>query len=157
MDKVDRNTLYQREFRKRMSVEDRKAYDKARYKRYKEKYNINSKNWAKENPHKSHASTHQTTLKKRYPEIWERSNIETKDLAEWLKQHRGDPCPYCGEEAFHIDHMTPLSKGGEHTWDNIELICKTCNIAKNNLTKQEYINWIKNLIHFQELSNNFVV
>jgi len=31
-----------------------------------------------------------------------------------------------------IDHIKPLSKGGSHTWDNIQLAHKRCNSVKSN-------------------------
>jgi 5-methylcytosine-specific restriction endonuclease McrA len=31
-----------------------------------------------------------------------------------------------------IDHITPISKGGTHTWDNVGLACKRCNTLKSN-------------------------
>ena len=31
-----------------------------------------------------------------------------------------------------IDHVIPLSKGGTHTWDNVQLLCRKCNIAKGD-------------------------
>ena len=31
-----------------------------------------------------------------------------------------------------IDHIKPLSKGGNHTWSNIQLLCRGCNIDKSN-------------------------
>mgnify|MGYP001967735241 CR=1 FL=1 len=35
-----------------------------------------------------------------------------------------DPC------APEIDHITPLSKGGPHTANNVQLLCRRCNGAK---------------------------
>ena len=32
-----------------------------------------------------------------------------------------------------IDHKTPLSKGGAHTWDNVQLACALCNSNKRDL------------------------
>lgn len=32
-----------------------------------------------------------------------------------------------------IDHITPLSKGGWHTWENVQLLCRGCNIHKSNI------------------------
>lgn len=29
-----------------------------------------------------------------------------------------------------IDHIVPLSKGGKHSWDNVRLACRKCNIHK---------------------------
>ena len=31
-----------------------------------------------------------------------------------------------------IDHIMPLSKGGLHTWSNVQLLCRTCNMAKSD-------------------------
>ena len=33
-----------------------------------------------------------------------------------------------------IDHIVPLSKGGTHTWENVQLACRICNTKKRNLT-----------------------
>lgn len=31
-----------------------------------------------------------------------------------------------------IDHIHPLSKGGSHTWDNVQLLCLECNSSKSD-------------------------
>lgn len=31
-----------------------------------------------------------------------------------------------------IDHLVPISKGGEHTWQNVALACRRCNISRGN-------------------------
>jgi len=140
---VEQNRQNFNNWRRRMTPEERKAFDQARYKKYKARYNANSKKWAQANPHKSQASVHQNIIRNKYPEAYKVTDIITKDLAEWLKEHRGDACPYCEAPAFHIDHIAPLSKGGSHAWANIELICKDCNIAKMVKTKEEYIAFIE--------------
>ena len=33
-----------------------------------------------------------------------------------------------------MDHIRPLSKGGTHTWDNIQLVHLRCNLVKGNRT-----------------------
>jgi len=35
-----------------------------------------------------------------------------------------------------IDHIKPISKGGSHTYDNTQLLCRKCNIMKSN--KENY-------------------
>jgi len=142
----EKNRQYQEAFRSRMSIRDREEYDKKRYKKYKKKQNANSKQWAKDNPEKSQASSHQTRIKTKYPEIFENTDILTKDLSEWLISNKDSKCPYCGDKSNHIDHKQPLSREGTHTWSNIEMVCKTCNIGKNNQTKEEYLEWIQRLI-----------
>lgn len=32
-----------------------------------------------------------------------------------------------------VDHIKPLAKGGTHTWDNVQLLCRGCNIKKSDL------------------------
>jgi 5-methylcytosine-specific restriction endonuclease McrA len=135
-----------RKQRAKMSPEDRKEYDQARYKRQKVAFNRRSKEWAQENPHKSQASVHQTTIKKRYPNAWGDTDIVTSELSEWLKENRDNPCQYCSDPSTHIDHIKPLSRGGQHRWINIELICSTCNMAKGTKSKDEYKRWIERVV-----------
>ena len=33
-----------------------------------------------------------------------------------------------------IDHIVPLSKGGVHSWDNVQLACRKCNTLKRDKT-----------------------
>lgn len=35
------------------------------------------------------------------------------------------------KDKFHMDHIMPLSKGGEHKPYNIQLLCPTCNLSKS--------------------------
>lgn len=44
-------------------------------------------------------------------------------------------CGICGEaimEDFHLDHILPLSRGGEHCYENVQLAHPFCNLSKNN-------------------------
>lgn len=43
-------------------------------------------------------------------------------------QHR---CVRCGATDFlHLDHIRPWSAGGEHTVENLQVLCRDCNLAK---------------------------
>ena len=46
--------------------------------------------------------------------------------------HRdGGRCVYCGaEEYLEFDHITPISQGGSHAEDNIQLLCRRCHAQK---------------------------
>ncbi len=69
-----------------------------------------------------------------------------------LKKKFGTKCYYCQKEMdfsvgkgrkFNrnmatIEHLIPLSRGGQHTWENIVLACRHCNISKNAKSIQEF-------------------
>jgi len=55
-------------------------------------------------------------------------------------------CPYCSsKDNLSIDHKTPLSRGGTHTENNVELICLSCNLQKGNKTKDEYMQYLNTI------------
>lgn len=38
-----------------------------------------------------------------------------------------------------IEHLTPIIKGGTHTWDNVKLAHRICNNRKGIMTEEEYV------------------
>jgi ribosomal protein L31E len=52
----------------------------------------------------------------------------------------GDRCTYCSksEGPFHLDHIWPVSRGGETTVDNLVVACRACNLSKAGRT---FIEW----------------
>lgn len=36
------------------------------------------------------------------------------------------------DNAPELDHRVPMSRGGPHTWDNVQCCCRSCNIKKGN-------------------------
>jgi hypothetical protein len=45
----------------------------------------------------------------------------------------GFKCVMCGyDEDLEVDHITPFSKGGTDDLENLQTLCKTCNIRKGN-------------------------
>lgn len=55
--------------------------------------------------------------------------------AQWqtIKAHYGFRCVYCDRKMQRLtqDHITPLSKGGAHTYSNIVPACASCNSKKS--------------------------
>lgn len=54
--------------------------------------------------------------------------------AQWraIKDHYHHCCVYCGRrmQRLTMDHLTPLSKGGQHTVQNVVPACVSCNSRK---------------------------
>jgi 5-methylcytosine-specific restriction endonuclease McrA len=51
----------------------------------------------------------------------------------------GNRCQYCGtlKGQLTVDHVTPKSRGGGDTWENLVCACVRCNVKKGNRTPDE--------------------
>ena len=54
----------------------------------------------------------------------------TGEMLDYAKLLYRDPCAYCGEPTTVLDHIEPISGGGEHAWDNLAAACGSCNARK---------------------------
>lgn len=91
---------------------------------------------------------------KKYQSIWSSSNPEltryynqkrraqkigadgsiSKELKSKLEILQKGKCACCKKKLggdFHMDHIYPLSKGGSHSDNNIQLLCAVCNLQKH--------------------------
>lgn len=60
---------------------------------------------------------------------------------EAMYKDQGEVCAYCEAPlrgVFHIDHMTPICRGGTNDWTNLALTCPACNLRKNRQTVEEF-------------------
>ena len=74
-----------------------------------------------------------------------RANGESETIGTvTLAKRRGYKCECCGIKCVNptgnnlsneitLDHIAPLSKGGSHTWDNVQLLCRKCNTFKRDM------------------------
>ena len=50
-------------------------------------------------------------------------------------------CQYCGKRftrnKLTIDHVTPQSRGGDDSWENLVVACLACNVSKADRTPEE--------------------
>lgn len=71
--------------------------------------------------------------------IKEQRTLMTKKLREFIKKRDNFTCCNCDNSTqiepnllLEIDHIIPVSKGGETTEDNLQTLCWKCNRAKSN-------------------------
>lgn len=55
---------------------------------------------------------------------------------EYIIARDGGTCHLCGKKPLRhlieLDHLVPLSKGGNHTADNLRVSCRRCNRVRND-------------------------
>lgn len=53
-------------------------------------------------------------------------------FVDWSDYIQKDTSKICGRMYPSIDHITPISLGGLHSWDNVQLAHRKCNSRKGN-------------------------
>jgi 5-methylcytosine-specific restriction endonuclease McrA len=58
-----------------------------------------------------------------------------REQRERVFMRDGRFCQICGtdEGEMHIDHIIPRKSGGDHSLDNLRVLCKSCNLRKGAL------------------------
>lgn len=52
------------------------------------------------------------------------------EMCDWNDKQTIEGAVICGDKYPSIDHVTPLARGGEHSWDNVRLAHRGCNTQK---------------------------
>lgn len=93
--------------------------------------------------------------RKKHPEVYRASNSKRRaqkraaicnvssEEIRMLKEEYNYCCAYCSSQTnennpLHIDHMIPLSKGGQHIIENLLPACRDCNLKKFNMGWDEW-------------------
>lgn len=119
----------------------------------KERVNENSRNWSKRNKKKraehrkkwrmnNKDKIYSYGLKRR--SYKQKVSFVTHERIEILERYNYT-CQCCGirvhdrstghwntPDKAHIDHIIPVSKGGNSELDNLQLLCRTCNLSKSD-------------------------
>jgi len=108
---------------------DTKEYAMAYYQLVKDRRRQQVNEWRKTNPERMRALRN----KRRGRETGGR-NFTYQDVLDILRQQKS-MCVYCRENIkndYQIDHIMPLSRNGENSKNNIQLLCPSCNARKSN-------------------------
>lgn len=70
------------------------------------------------------------------------------NLRKRVIERDGYRCVYCDEDLsgaeIHMDHVIPESAGGPTTYDNLQVTCRKCNLAKGVLAESEFTTRLRN-------------
>tara|TARA_R100001463_G_scaffold135082_1_gene197945 strand:+ start:2036 stop:2470 length:435 start_codon:yes stop_codon:yes gene_type:complete len=87
-------------------------------------------------------STLKSSLKRRSIESDVVFDMELIQLKQMFLACYGKKCRYCTKVLTYrniaCDHIIPLTKGGDSTEENLQLICKTCNTRKGPLDEKDF-------------------
>ena len=142
------------------NLEERKAHCRAWYEAHKddpaakEKFREQRRAYYQENKAKVQAAHkawraanrgHWRSLMQKRRALETQAAINLAGIHAWMQKVRGRPtsiCYYCRHRfpsgQIHFDHIVPLSKGGQHSVDNLCVACSSCNLTKGAKTIQEW-------------------
>jgi len=104
------------------------------------KHRAFSLRWAKENPEQRRALMATTRARRRDAKT---SVIPAAVLRDMLER-QGSRCYYCQfplKKEMHLEHRTPIVRGGKHVLENLCWSCPTCNLKKGRRTESEFVAW----------------
>ena len=106
-----------------------KATRKAYYANHREQILARNRAWRT-----AHPEIHTAQDWKRRAQKLRAVYLATAEHAKAIKAAYKGRCAYCGKKPqdLTIDHVIPLSKGGDHTPSNLAPACWSCNMSKGN-------------------------
>jgi 5-methylcytosine-specific restriction endonuclease McrA len=85
---------------------------------------------------------------------WGWNHRYSVDINIWeLLEDQDCDCALCGTflgDTWEIDHIIPLSRGGQTTRENIRAVCQACNKGKWMMTDDEYLSHCEKVIAFSK-------
>ncbi|PHE94706.1 hypothetical protein COF76_23130 [Bacillus wiedmannii] len=124
--------------KERKAESDRRWYEKNKERRAEQK-----RKWEKENQEKRYSYGVKRRSLKHNVKFTPSQRTELLNKDNWtcqccgIKVHDRRTGDWNTHDKAHIDHLIPLTKGGDSTPDNLQVLCRTCNIKKHNKTEIE--------------------
>lgn len=97
---------------------------------------------------KAHVVSSRTIRLKNYVRVPQAKMVAGKPTRTLILKRDGHTCQYCDYSGpnLTIDHVTPKSRGGQDTWQNLVTCCHDCNNCKDNRTPEEWAVALKRVL-----------
>lgn len=84
------------------------------------------------------------------------SNFDFKKLADKIKDNpvcylTGRKIDLTKSSTYHFDHIIPVSKGGDGRLSNLGLASREANVAKNDMSLEEFIELCKDVLIYNDI------
>lgn len=146
-----RNPEYHSEYNKRWRQEhpeEYRAYWEWYRTTYPDKVKAAYQKWEAANPNHVREWTERNreqareTVRRRRSRLRSAQSFEvtTRDVKRMVARF-GNRCAYCRErlsDRYHVDHVVPISRGGDNGIGNLVPACAACNSSKNNWLLSEW-------------------
>jgi 5-methylcytosine-specific restriction endonuclease McrA len=140
---LEQRRLYYRKHRERLLADARKQREanpekhreatRRWYAKNRERAVQASVDWARRNPKGKRERDRRRYCRRRNAVVGPGTDERARELLKL-------PCAYCGvTENIEIDHIVPLSRGGNHVVENLTSACKSCNSSKGAKLLSEWI------------------
>lgn len=114
--------------------EQRRLASRARYWADPCRARAESQTWKSENPDMVKSSKKACNMRRR-----KNGKVTASDV-RMLKLEYSDVCCYClVRRPTHIEHVTPISRGGVNDISNLVMACSGCNLSKGSSTVLEFL------------------
>lgn len=124
-----RRLRYYAEYRAQ-TVDQRSAWGKVYRAANAEAVKKRAADWNAANKPLRREYARETAHKRRAAKNSGRNDLSRQDIAELVALQKGR-CACCREQTkLTLDHITALSRGGENTRSNAQMLCKPCNLSK---------------------------
>lgn len=132
--KAQERAYYRANREKRIAYSRR--YHKLDRQQNPEKYRERNRRYKAQNPDKVRQDNHIRRVRR----LGADGKHTASDIRRQYRAQKGR-CYYCNQplgDAYHVDHVIPLSRGGSNSPENIVIACPTCNLSKADKLPHEW-------------------
>lgn len=141
--KANKEKLSEYQKRYREDNKEKLSEYKKQYRQDNKEYFTNYKKHHRQTP-KGKALKKVSNQKRRAIKKQVGGSFTATQILELFEKQKGQ-CVYCktklyktGNNKYHADHIQPLSKGGSNDISNIQLLCSSCNLSKNDKLPEDF-------------------